>query len=165
MSNVRTNQRGFTLMELLLAVAILAIVTTAALPAFTTFIQNNRLTGQTNELVTAFQFARSEALKRADPVTVCSSSDGEDCGGSWNEGWMVIANRGAGDEEVLRVWGSPGADFQFDPAGGSVDFEANGFATAALNIELDLENCTADNARRVLIERTGRVGSERFDCT
>ena len=138
-------------MELLLAIAILAIVTTAALPAFTTFIQNNRLTGQTNELVTAFQFARSEALKRADPVTVCSSSDGEDCGGSWNEGWMVIANRGAGDDE--------------DPAGGSVEFEANGFATAALNIELDLENCTADNARRVLIERTGRVGSERFDCT
>lgn len=158
-------ERGFTLIELMITIGLLAIVTTLALPSFVQFIQNNRLSGETNELVTAFQYARSEALKRADPVTVCASSNGTSCGGGWRQGWIVLANEGAGDEELLRAWTAPGDDFQFDPAGGSVDFEPSGFASADLTIELDLNNCTGENARRVLIERSGRVGSERFDCT
>ena len=160
-----TNQRGFTLMELLLAIAVLAIVTTAALPAFNQFIQTNRLSGQSNELVTALQFARSEALKRGEVVRVCASSDGEACGGNWNQGLIALVDP-ADTAEVVRVWGAPGDQIEFTPNGGSIDFLGNGFAAAALDLVLRSEYCPTDtdNARRVTVERTGRVASQREEC-
>src|SRR6056297_3111798 len=122
----RAGQSGFTVMELLLAIAVLAIVTTLALPAFTQFIQNNRLAAEANEMVASFQFARSEALKRGVPVQVCSSSNGRGCdGGNWEQGWIAMADPGGTDEEVLRVWASPGDDFTFNPTGGTVSFESS----------------------------------------
>jgi len=163
-------------MELLLGIAVLAILTTLAVPSFTQFIQNNRLAGQANEMVASFQFARSEALKRGQQVQVCTSSDGSGCGGNWSEGWIAIVDPGGDDEEVLRVWASPGDDFQFTagvnvaqfaPAG-CLDTNDDGQCTlddGDLEFELSLEGCTNDNARRVLIERTGRVASQRVDCT
>lgn len=153
------------MMELLLAIAILAIVTVAALPSFTQVIQNNRLSSQTNELVTAMQYARSEALKRSRGVTVCSSDDGQGCGGEWSDGWIVIADLGGADEELLRVWASPGEDFQFNPASGTIEFQRTGFADAVYSVDLDLDYCSGDNARRINVERTGRVGSERVECS
>lgn len=159
-------QAGFTLMELLLAIAVLAILTTLAVPPFTQFIQNNRLASEANEMVASFQFARSEALKRGVPVQVCSSNDGATCGGNWNQGWIAMADPGGADEEVLRVWSTPGTTFQFTPTNGTVSFEPNGFssANAAQQVEMLLSGCTNDSARRVLVERTGRVASQRVDC-
>ena len=160
-------QAGFTLMELLLAIAVLAIVTTLALPSFTQFIQNNRLASEANEMVASFQFARSEALKRGLPVQVCSSSNGTNCdGGDWAQGRIAMADPGGTDEEVLRVWASPGDDFTFNPTGGTVSFESSGFSSgaAAQEFDMQLSGCTNDSARRVLIERTGRVASQRVAC-
>lgn len=167
----RSGQAGFTLMELLIGIAVLAILTTLALPSFTQFIQNNRLAGEANEMVAAFQFARSEALKRGIAVQVCSSADGASCGGSdWSDGWIAFRDPDGNDEpndaavDVLRVWTSPGDDFQFTPASGTVGFQPNGFATgAAQGFDLQLDGSTEGNNRRVFIERTGRVGSCRTD--
>ena len=157
--------RGFTLMELLITISVLAILTTLALPAFTQFIQNNRLAGQANEFVAATQLARSEAIKRGVNVAVCSSDDGDACGGAFTDGWIVIEDPG-GDDEVIQRYPSPGDDFSFTPASGNATFTADGFSTAAAEIELDitLTGCTNDNARRILVERTGRVSSRRVDC-
>lgn len=160
-----TNQRGFTLMELMIAVTLLAIVTTLALPSFTQFIQNNRLSGQTNEMITALQLARSEAVMRGVPVAVCSSADGVSCGGNWNQGWVAIADPAGDDAEVIRAWASPGPDFQFAPGNGRIVFGANGFANAAAVIDLDLDYCSIDSARQIQVELTGRVSSLRTECT
>jgi len=161
----RAGQSGFTVMELLLAIAVLAIVTTLAVPAFTQFIANNRLAAEANEMVASFQFARSEALKRGVPVQVCPSTDGNACGGGWSDGWIAVADPGD-DQEVLRVWTAPGDDFQFTPANGTVGFEPDGFATgAALQFDLQLAGATDGNERRIFVERTGRVASCRFGET
>jgi type IV fimbrial biogenesis protein FimT len=158
-------QRGFTLMELVITIAVLAILTTLAVPSFVQFIQNNRLSSEANELVAALQYGRSEALRRGEEVQVCSSSDQTSCGGDWNQGWIAIADPG-GDDEVLRVWQSPGTDFQFSPGSGTVGFNREGFSTNAnaQAFDLQLENCTTDNARRVLVEPSGRVASQRINC-
>ena len=77
---MQTPQRGFTLLELMITVAVLAILLSLGVPSFAETIRNNRVAAQTNELVTALSLARSEASKRGMPVSVCAGAAA--CGGA-----------------------------------------------------------------------------------
>ncbi len=102
---------GFTLIELIIAMTIVGILTALAFPSFREFIQNQRLSTQTNELVSDLAFARSEAVKRKGPVTVCVSTSGTGCtAGDWEAGRIVFSDANgdgtvdAGDgDTVLRA--------------------------------------------------------------
>ena len=85
---------GFTLLELLIAIVVATILLAAGTPAFNDFVKNNRVTGQTNDLVSVIQLARSEALKRSTNVVVCASSDQASCTGkdTWTNGWIVFSD-------------------------------------------------------------------------
>ena len=94
---------GFTLIELLVVVAILAILLAIAYPSFESSIQNSRLNRQTNQLVSALQFARSEARSSGLDVTVCSSTDQTTCNAdddaSWRNGYIIRK-----DSAVLKTY-------------------------------------------------------------
>jgi type IV fimbrial biogenesis protein FimT len=84
---------GFSLIELMITLAIAAIVLAAGVPAFGDLVQDNRLVTQINELVTDLNLARSEAIKQAAPVTVCKRNNaGTACNnpGNWQDGWIVF---------------------------------------------------------------------------
>jgi type IV fimbrial biogenesis protein FimT len=105
--------QGFTLVELMVTVSVLAIVLGFGVPGFQELILNNRITTQANEFVAALNFARSEAIKRGTRITVCKSSDGSNCSGSnnWDQGWLVFVddnNNAAvdGGEQILKVYSS-----------------------------------------------------------
>jgi type IV fimbrial biogenesis protein FimT len=84
--------RGFTLMELIITILVAAILTAIAVPAFDSFVKNDRDSAQVNSLAYSMNYARSEAVKRdlATGVSVCPSLDGLNCNGAaWASGWMV----------------------------------------------------------------------------
>lgn len=102
-------QSGFSLIELLVVVAIVAILATIATPSMTSMLAQNRMSTQVNELIGAVNFARSEAIKRNQSISLCrtSSASSASCsdGGSWSH-WIVV--NGTGD--VLRRGSISGAD-------------------------------------------------------
>lgn len=73
--SVHRNIRGFTLLELLTTIAVVAIVAAVAVPNLRDFIRNNRLTGEANDLLRSIQVARGEAIKRQQDVVMCASGD------------------------------------------------------------------------------------------
>jgi type IV fimbrial biogenesis protein FimT len=84
---------GVSLLELLLATALLAILLTLAMPAYKSLLATDRAATEVVQLVAAINFARSEAVKRRNRVTLCKSADGAKCGGSWSQGWLVFVDK------------------------------------------------------------------------
>jgi type IV fimbrial biogenesis protein FimT len=88
----RRPARGFTLIELIVTIMVAGILTAIAVPAFDSFVKNDRDSAQVNSLGYSMNYARSEAVKRdlATGVSVCPSLDGLNCNGTaWASGWMV----------------------------------------------------------------------------
>lgn len=154
-------QHGFTLIELMVAIAVLAILVTTAVPAFGDLVRDSRMRTSVNELVTTFRVARGEALKRGKTVSLCASDDLVTCAEGGRRGFLVFTDAdgnyqlGAGDE-VLHVheW-SANAPALYTSTD-KLQFRATGRATAAPNFEF----CDArgsEAARTVMVSRTGRV--------
>lgn len=176
-------QTGFTLLELMITVAIAAILLTVAVPGFQTTIANNRLVTQTNSLVTDINIARSEAVKRGTGVVLCSSADPNaaapaclGAGNAWTSGWIVFVDNdnngafGAGDT-LIKVSQASGGTATILTAGDLNTFTYNGDGTSAIANNADFVIC--DNrgeafGRQVQIRSTGRprlIGSPANDCT
>jgi type IV fimbrial biogenesis protein FimT len=88
-------QSGFTLLELMMTMAILVLIISMAMPSMTGFVQRNRLSAEVRGIVGAVALARSEAITRRTIVAVVPLvvADG------WNSGWRVIELNSAGGEE------------------------------------------------------------------
>ena len=107
-------QPGFTLIELVVTLAIAGSLLAIAVPNFITFVQNSRLTSQANDFVTALNYARSEAIKRGVRTTVCSRATDATCAGSttWDTGWLVFVDcnsDGVVDAGTCPDWDGNGA--------------------------------------------------------
>lgn len=88
---IRRPTSGFTLIELMVTLAILAILTMFALPSFRDTIRRNQVSSGSNALLADLNYARAEAINRGQLVTLCPSTDGSNCATStaWGTGWLV----------------------------------------------------------------------------
>jgi type IV fimbrial biogenesis protein FimT len=116
---------GFTLLELIIAVAIGGILLGLAVPSMQSLLSDSEMAATSNEFVHSLQTARSEAIKRAGQVGLCPSTDPlaaePQCGGNnYATGWIVFVDsdgnglRGVADEVVVQA-GARSPGFTFEP--------------------------------------------------
>ena len=135
-------QNGYTLLELMMTLAIAAIFAAVAMPSFRYVTNANRIASELNGLLGDLQFARGEAIKEGRNVTVCVSTSGTGCTGgtAWQNGWMVFSdptNVGVYDtgETILRVQTTfTGTDtFAATNSVTVITFNREGYATGIAN--------------------------------
>ncbi|WP_137821060.1 GspH/FimT family pseudopilin [Pseudomonas sp. D(2018)] len=153
-------RNGFTLIELMVVIAIVAILSSIGYPSFRELILNNRLTAQTNALLGTLQYARSEAVTQKRRVIVCPSRDQatcEDDPADWQRAIIVLLDNGT----VARVLPASADLTILDDATDSIVFEIDG--TSLANGELRICDDRGDaNSRTLLVNGVGQARSRAF---
>jgi type IV fimbrial biogenesis protein FimT len=168
-------QKGFNLVELLVGIAILAILLVMAAPSFYGLIQNDFSITLSNNMITSLNYARSEAIKRGSNVSVCASSDTSftSCGTNWANGWIVFLNptgsNAISTATVLRTQSvdRTGATITTAPSMSIATYTSNGFATnttSNVTMTIKTSGCTADYGRSIAISLTGRLSVSNVSC-
>ena len=159
---------GFTLLELLITVALISILAAFAIPSMRSFSQNDRLTTNINTMIGHLAYARSEAVKRHAQVSICISNDTVGCtGGNWEDGWIVYVDADANgtfdaatlNEDILRVNQALDGNNNFTPTAAytfQVTYDNRGFVTSTGGFLL-CDGRTGDFGKTITISNTGRV--------
>lgn len=153
--------RGFTLIELMVTIAVLAVVIAIAAPSFTSVIQSNRTTALHHEVLGAIQVARSEAVKRRKDVIICRTEDQGICkdGADWSAGWLIREVGG----DVLRVWDPVAGMALTGPIAGVV-FRSSGMANAGTAFTTTTASCASGTKYTIDISMTGSATVAKTGC-
>ena len=163
MHNPGKAEAGFTLIEILLALAVAAVLMSIALPPLRDLLQRQRIVSAANELVANINLARQHAVLKREIAVMCPSLDAASCtgGNRWEHGWIVFRDpdrNGAPDlsTDVLRV-GSVVENLLIDSAGRTrIRYMPSG---AASGTNLTIKLCDTgfpDQSRAVVVSNPGR---------
>lgn len=166
---------GFTLIELMVTISILAILLGIAVPAFTSFITSNRLSGQINELVGDLSFARSEAGARSRAVRLCIAATATTCatsGSDWSLGrilWVDLNGSNSLDSstELLKYVATLEGSATLTAAGFPSTFTISYLPTGVLSSTsagtFTLCASGSPTGRLIDIPVTGRASAKRIE--
>lgn len=158
------------MVELIITVAVGAILLTIGIPSFRYVTNSNRIAAEINGLLGDLQFARSEAIKEGASVSVCVSSNGTACTGTnfWQNGWIVISS--AANVGVLRVQAkfSSTDTFVATQAVSTITFNRDGYANGIANGTLIALHDSTNNhnwTRCLAITLSGLIASQTYGTT
>ncbi len=171
--HMNKNIQGFTLIELIVTMAVFAILVAIAAPSFNAFTDSSRRASEVNNISGTLAYARSEAIKRNSNVSVCariSTVGAETCSAvanDWKYGWMVFDDTDSdgvldAGENLLRLFGPISKGSVITETTGNatlaLTFRGSGFITVANS---EFKYCgpsnKASNARAIIISKTGRA--------
>jgi type IV fimbrial biogenesis protein FimT len=166
--------KGFTLIELMIGIALAAIIVSMAAPSFNSAMKNNKIVAETNEIIADINFARSEAVKRSNRVVLCRSAspshNSPTCGGTasnWSSGWLVFADTDADNtynaaNDILIRIGNPADKTVTIKTNNTADqelvYNPDGTINTGGNIAVFAicDDRGKDHGRQVQISATGR---------
>ncbi|MFT5708457.1 MAG: prepilin-type N-terminal cleavage/methylation domain-containing protein [Oceanospirillaceae bacterium] len=190
MKRLSKSQRGFSLLELMVAVSITGILLVVGVPSFQSTLLRARGATLADTLITAIYYARSEAISRNSRVSLCASIDGNSCQlaaavTSWNSGWIAIDSTNT----VIKIWDIDAVNSQVQlvnlgpPPAPRVNLslhrlvynssgeaqmrsEADADVIAAIGFTSEVVGCVGmANQRRVVgIDASGRIVVNQEDC-
>lgn len=173
---LRRSKTGFTLVEMIVVVAIAMVLLAIALPSMAALLRTNRLATAANEMLVMLRFTRSEAIKRRHRVTACVSPAHISCdsAGGWHRGWIVFSDDNSNGErepgEVVLRAGTARHDGLVITGNLSlattVSFVASGRVQrigGALSMGT-ITLCSDGEARYVVVNRVGRARVEAGLC-
>ena len=165
----KVHAAGFTLIELMMTLVVLAILLTVGVPSFNQILLNSRTAALANDLTSAVNLARAEAITRAELVSVCPSDDASTCSGAWTDGWIVVVDR-SGPPRFYESLTAPadGSLIEQEPtaaANSAIDFGPLGRQrTTTDSLLAQVDGCRGERARRLRIAPSGRVSVTREAC-
>lgn len=157
--------QGFTLIEMMVTVAIAAIIVGLGVPAMKGFLDTNRRAAAVNSFVTDIQRARSTSASRGNTIVMCTATDASGCSGDtrWEDGWMVFIDSNGNDTFDSAV----DTSLSFTEPASGVTMPSNsptgllrfspGFLsmTGNLTVAVCIDNVN-ENGRQVTVSNTGR---------
>src|SRR3990167_4880706 len=175
----RSKNKGVTILELLIALAILGILATVSLPGFMDMLGRMSANSAAMALAGTLSLARSEAIKSGFDVSICATQDGADCdAGNWSKGWIVFvdANTDAnGDigsvdvgDTVIRVFEPlAGMSLVVSPAVDLVQYDSRGYGknSSILTFTICPLDGNDENARQIEVSLSGRARIEEEDLS
>lgn len=141
--------RGFTLLELMVTIAMVLILAAIAVPGVSSMVQSNAVSSYANMISTSLMLAKSEASKRSDVVNFVPETN-------WNNGWSVTDSAGT---LIRRFDGIPTA-YTVSASVTSVGFRNDGSITTSAAYTVKLQpatSCTADLVREIKVTLTGTI--------
>lgn len=170
MGQNRSTTSGFTVVELMVSLAVAAILLGFALPAFNDFIDQRTMASRINDFVVAITYARSEAARIGGPVSVQAVDDGDNAN-EWGAGYcVVVGNPGDCDDPVLRRFPAID-DATLNGVGGfnnqgTLTFNARGLLTLGVAgaVQLCSTDNTVDPGRVVNVSLIGRPDADELEC-
>ncbi|MBT8093075.1 MAG: GspH/FimT family pseudopilin [Gammaproteobacteria bacterium] len=104
------NEKGFTLVELIVTVGLMALMLSMAMPSMGIFLSKSRQAGAINDFFASVRMARSTAIEANTDVTICPSASGRNCEDvEWHEGWIVFKDLDGNqvvdeDDTIVRIY-------------------------------------------------------------
>ncbi len=159
---------GFTVIELVVAMAVAAVLASIALPAFNGFIVQQRLTASANSFAGAIAYARSESTRRGATVSLQAQvPDGEN---EWGRGYCIVVGNPGNCVDALRLY-DPANQATLNGQGalnavGTLSFNGRGLFTLGATGQIDLcsDDTLEDPGRRLEISVIGRLNVSELDC-
>ena len=151
---------GFSLIELIITIAIASIILTLAAPSFQTALLNNRMIAQNDALINALNYARSTALTQNINSSVCPASalGSAACGSNWSTGWIIITEPAVGTSALLQIYLTGTNDPILSSNANSVLFNHLGLANTPAHFKL-CDSRGGNFASSVLVSATGFIES------